>query len=63
MTQPPSGRSAALWYADTAQAHAEADARCARPWSCCCGACRAARKDGWAPLSALTFSHEPRRTQ
>jgi hypothetical protein len=51
--RPIAGGSDGEWYATTAQAHADADARCGRAWSCTCGACRAARKAGWRPVAPI----------
>lgn len=37
------------WYAATAREHAALDAKLGRYWQCACGACRAARADGYHP--------------
>lgn len=39
-------------YQETAQEHADGDARCGRKWQCACGACRIARREKFKPWTA-----------
>lgn len=47
------------WYA-AASAHAEADMRCGRPWSCNCGPCRVGRGESAAPSKSTAPLSRPR---
>lgn len=37
------------WWTQAAKAHADADRTSGRVWSCACGPCAAARRNGWIP--------------